>query len=109
MPAAAGHLWSAGAVSRYEDARETEKGCCVATITTNSNTQFQHRHGLAAAHASTTLLFLQVTNALTRQKKEQIVTELTGKLENSVIVFGLRFKGLNVSALGLVGGCQDVA
>lgn len=40
----------------------------------------------------------QVTSALTRQKKEQIVSDITGKLENSVIVFGLRFKGLNVSA-----------
>lgn len=42
---------------------------------------------------------LQVTSALTRQKKEQIVSELTGKLENSVIVFGLRFKGLDVQTL----------
>lgn len=40
----------------------------------------------------------QVTSALTRQKKEQIVSDITGKLENSVIVFGLRFKGLDVSA-----------
>lgn len=38
----------------------------------------------------------QVCGAITRQKKEQIVTELTSRLEKSVIVFGLRFKGLDV-------------
>jgi hypothetical protein len=42
---------------------------------------------------------LQVQNAITRQKKEEIVKELQGKLEGSVIVFGLRFKNLNVSSL----------
>jgi len=42
---------------------------------------------------------LQVSSALTRQKKEEIVTELTGKLEKSVIVFGLRHKGLSVSTM----------
>jgi hypothetical protein len=42
---------------------------------------------------------LQVQNAITRQKKEEIVKELQGKLESSVIVFGLRFKNLNVSSL----------
>jgi large subunit ribosomal protein L10 len=40
-----------------------------------------------------------VQNAITRQKKEEIVKELQGKLEGSVIVFGLRFKNLNVSSL----------
>jgi hypothetical protein len=43
---------------------------------------------------------LQVQNAITRQKKEEIVKELQGKLEGSVIVFGLRFKNLDVSSLG---------
>jgi hypothetical protein len=40
----------------------------------------------------------QVQNAITRQKKEEIVKELQGRLEGSVIVFGLRFKNLNVSS-----------
>lgn len=39
----------------------------------------------------------QVTNAITRQKKEQVVEVLKGKLEKSTVVFGLRFKGLDVS------------
>lgn len=43
------------------------------------------------------ITFVQVQGAITRQKKEAIVTELTGKLEQSAIVFGLRFKGLDVS------------
>jgi len=42
---------------------------------------------------------LQVRSAITRQKKEEIVTELTGRLEKSVIVFGLRHKGLNVQTM----------
>jgi large subunit ribosomal protein L10 len=50
----------------------------------------------------------QVTAALTRQKKEQIVSEITGKLENSVIVFGLRFKGLDVSAAAGVVAFQSI-
>jgi ribosomal protein L10 len=43
----------------------------------------------------------QVCNALTRQRKEEIVADLKEKLENSVVVFGLRFKGLDVSLGGL--------
>lgn len=39
---------------------------------------------------------LQVRNALTRQRKEEIVADLKEKLNDSVIVFGLRFKGLDV-------------
>ncbi|KAG2445317.1 hypothetical protein HYH02_008783 [Chlamydomonas schloesseri] len=39
---------------------------------------------------------LQVTNAISRQKKEQVVEVLKGKLEKSTVVFGLRFKGLDV-------------
>jgi len=39
---------------------------------------------------------LQVTNAITRQKKEQIVSNLKEKLESSVVVFGMRFKNLDV-------------
>lgn len=42
---------------------------------------------------------MQVCNALTRQKKEEIVADLKEKLQDSVIVFGMRFKGLNVSDL----------
>lgn len=42
---------------------------------------------------------LQVRSALTRKKKEEIVSDITGKLENSVIVFGLRYKGLNVQTM----------
>lgn len=40
---------------------------------------------------------MQVTNALTRQRKEEVVEVLKGKLDNSVIVFGFRFNKLNVS------------
>lgn len=43
---------------------------------------------------------MQVTNAITRQKKEEIVADLKEKLNNSVIVFGLRYKGLDVSCRG---------
>ena len=39
----------------------------------------------------------QVCNALTRQRKEEIVADLKEKLQDSVIVFGMRFKGLDVS------------
>uniref|UniRef100_A0A383WCQ7 Uncharacterized protein n=1 Tax=Tetradesmus obliquus TaxID=3088 RepID=A0A383WCQ7_TETOB len=42
---------------------------------------------------------LQVQNAITRQKKEEIVKELQGKLEGSVIVFGLRFKNIDVPTM----------
>lgn len=42
---------------------------------------------------------LQVQNAITRQKKEAIVKELQGKLEKSVIVFGLRYKNLDVQTM----------
>ncbi len=43
---------------------------------------------------------MQVTNAITRQKKEQIVSDLKDKLGGSAIVFGMRFKGLDVSVPG---------
>lgn len=43
------------------------------------------------------LLTLQVTNAITRQKKEEIVSTIRENLKGSVIVFGMRFKGLDVS------------
>ncbi len=39
-------------------------------------------------------------NAITREKKEEIVGKLKGKLQDSAIVFGMRFKGLDVSAFG---------
>ncbi len=42
-------------------------------------------------------LELQVTNAITRQKKEEVVITLKEKLDKSVVVFGVRFKGLSVS------------
>ncbi|KXZ52091.1 hypothetical protein GPECTOR_10g1114 [Gonium pectorale] len=42
---------------------------------------------------------LQVTNAITRQKKEQVVSTLKEKLEGSVIVFGMRFRGLSVPTI----------
>lgn len=45
----------------------------------------------------------QVCNALTRQRKEEIVADLKEKLENSVIVFGMRFKGLDVSCSRAAG------
>lgn len=38
-----------------------------------------------------------MTNAISRQKKEEIVTNLKEKLDGSAIVFGMRFKGLSVS------------
>jgi hypothetical protein len=40
---------------------------------------------------------VQVQNAITRQKKEAIVSDLKENLQNSAIVFGIRFKGLDVS------------
>lgn len=64
--------------------------------------QVGHRNvwcGESWAHYSSVLIEsgLQVHNAITRQKKEAIVKELQTKLENSVIVFGLRYKNLDVS------------
>lgn len=48
---------------------------------------------------------VQVTSALTRTRKEETVVHLKEKLDDSVIVFGLRHKGLNVSHQGgRVGG-----
>ena len=41
-----------------------------------------------------------MTNAITRKKKEEIVSTIRGNLKDSVIVFGLRFKGLDVSRRG---------
>lgn len=38
----------------------------------------------------------QVLNAVSRQKKEEIVKELKGKLDDSMVVFGMRHKGLSV-------------
>lgn len=42
-------------------------------------------------------LRVQVANAITREKKEAIVEQLKGKLDDSVVVFGFRFKSLDVS------------
>lgn len=42
---------------------------------------------------------LQVMNAVSRQKKEAIVKELKGKLDESMVVFGMRHKGLSVSTV----------
>ncbi|KAG2502051.1 hypothetical protein HYH03_000545 [Edaphochlamys debaryana] len=39
---------------------------------------------------------LQVTNAITRQKKEEVVSTLKEKLDGSAVVFGMRFRGLDV-------------
>jgi hypothetical protein len=52
---------------------------------------------LATPHAHA-----QVTNAITRQKKEDIVTDLKSKLDSSSIVFAMRFKGLDVSNYAFV-------
>lgn len=52
---------------------------------------------------------MQVTNAITRQKKEEIVSDLKEKLNNSVIVFGLRYKGLDVSCRGQFRSCRRSA
>ncbi|MEW5306696.1 MAG: hypothetical protein WDW36_009144 [Sanguina aurantia] len=41
----------------------------------------------------------QVVNAITRVKKTQIVTTLKEKLDESSIVFGMRFKGLTVQTV----------
>jgi len=54
-------------------------------------------------HVCCGVVLLQVTNAITRQKKEDIVKVLEGKLDDSVIVFGLRVKGLSVSDTQLHG------
>lgn len=56
------------------------------------------RSGRAAALSSSRGSLL-VTAAITRQKKEAIVKELSDKLQTSTIVFGVRFKGLNVSTM----------
>jgi hypothetical protein len=45
----------------------------------------------------------QVVAALTRAKKEETVVDLKGKLDDSVVVFGLRYKGLSVSRSGRAG------
>lgn len=42
---------------------------------------------------------LVVSNALTREKKEQTVERLSKTLEGSVIVFGMRYKGLDVQTV----------
>lgn len=42
---------------------------------------------------------LQVQNAISRQKKEAIVTDLKTSLDSSLLVFGLRFKGLKVETM----------
>lgn len=42
---------------------------------------------------------LQVTNAISRQKKEEVVSTLKSKLEDSAVVFSMRFKGLNVASI----------
>ncbi|KAL6757816.1 plastid ribosomal protein L10 [Haematococcus lacustris] len=42
---------------------------------------------------------LQIVNAITREKKAATVETLKGKLESSVIVFGMRFKKLPVSTV----------
>ena len=39
----------------------------------------------------------QVVNAITRQKKTEVVTTLKEKLDKSIIVFSMRYKGLSVS------------
>lgn len=44
-----------------------------------------------------TSVCLQVQNAITKQKKEEIVKEVKTRLQESVVVFGIRFKGLSVS------------
>jgi hypothetical protein len=38
----------------------------------------------------------QVSNAISRTQKKEIVTNLKAKLDTSAIVFGMRFKGLSV-------------
>lgn len=42
---------------------------------------------------------LQVCNALTRTKKEAVVEDLKARLEKSAVVFGVRFKGLDVAKM----------
>eukprot|EP00775_Hariotina_reticulata_P007215 gene7215-7428_t len=61
-----------------------------------SHTTTLHRPKAFSSSSSSSRRSLVVTNAITRQKKEEIVKVLEGKLDNSVIVFGLRVKGLNV-------------
>ena len=42
----------------------------------------------------------QVTNALSRARKEETVETLKSKLNESLVVFGMRHKGMSVSAIG---------
>lgn len=74
-----------------------------------------HRHlgcflgcGRLRTSLSWPLLCLQVNCAITRQKKEEIVTNLKQKLDSSAIVFGMRFKGLSVGVLHLASSAGIV-
>lgn len=42
---------------------------------------------------------LQITAAISRAKKEEVVLNLKGRLDDSIIVFGFRYKGLPVSTM----------
>ncbi len=43
----------------------------------------------------------QVRNAITRQRKEDTVDLLVEKMQSSSVVFGMRFKGLDVRCCAL--------
>lgn len=42
---------------------------------------------------------MQVTNAITRKKKEEIVDQLSSLMEQSIVMFGVRHKGVKVGWL----------
>lgn len=52
-----------------------------------------------SASSSVSRRQLVVSNALTRERKEETVKKLTGQLEKSTVVFGMRFKGLDVASI----------
>lgn len=53
----------------------------------------------AFTHVSQNRGHLQVQSALSRQRKEEIVSTLKENLDTSVIVFGFRFQGLDVPTI----------
>ena len=49
--------------------------------------------------ASLTKGVWQVTNAISRKKKEEIVEKLSGMMDQSIVMFGVRHKGVKVNPL----------
>ena len=50
---------------------------------------------------------LQVTNAITRQKKEMIVANINEHLESSTFAMGMRFQGVSVAEMQVSIGARS--